>query len=98
MFDIMTMCDMTDYFRLRQEDIDITKTVYKRFLSEYSRAHQLGREEELSFPYWVAIRHFQLQATILEIHGADCIDERFVDYQLWWLDNWTKAADIFFDR
>ena len=32
--------------------------------------------------YWVAIRHFQLQATILEIYGVDCIDEGFIDGQL----------------
>ena len=41
--------------------------------------------------YWVAIRHFQLQATILEIYGVDCIDEGFIDGQLYWLNKWQEA-------
>ena len=78
MFDVMVMCDMTNYFNLQPEDIDETKEVYQKFLSGYSKYHKLSHEEILSFPYWVAIRHFQLQATILEIHGVDCIDEGFI--------------------
>ena len=91
MFDVMVMCDMTDYFNLKQEDIELTKEVYRKFLSGYSEYHKLSREEINSFPYWVAIRHFQLQATILEIHGVDCIDEGFIDGQLYWLNKWQEA-------
>ena len=91
MFDVMVMCDMTDYFNLKQKDIELTKKVYRKFLSGYSDHHTLSREEIRSFLYWVAIRHFQLQATILEIHGADCIDEGFIDGQLYWLNKWQEA-------
>ena len=92
MFDIMTMCDMTDYFSLKPEDIRTAKKVYRQFLSGYTEYHTLSQEEILSFPDWVAIRHFQLQATILEIHGTDCIDERFINWQLQWLENWLDAS------
>ena len=92
MFDIMVMCDMTDYFDLKPEDISTTKEVYRKFLSGYAEYHTLSREEILSFPAWVAIRHFQLQATILEIHGTNCIDERFIDWQLYWLNKWMEAS------
>ena len=95
MFDVMVMCDMTDYFTLKQEDIERTKEVYQRFLPGYSDYHALSREEIQSFPYWVAIRHFQLQATILEIYGIDCIDEGFIDGQLWWLNKWQEATEKF---
>ncbi len=90
MFDVMVMCDMTDYFNLKNEDIKLTKEVYQKFLSGYSGYHELSREEILSFPYWVAIRHFQLQATILEIYGINCIDEGFIDGQLYWLNKWKE--------
>ena len=90
MFDIMVMCDMTNYFDLKENDINLTKGIYQKFLSGYSEYHTLSREEILSFPDWVAIRHFQLQATILEIHGIDCIDEKFIDYQLYWLNKWQE--------
>ena len=95
MFDVMVMCDMTDYFNLKQEDIELTKVVYREFLSGYVGYHKLSREEILSFPYWVAIRHFQLQATILEIYGVDCIDEGFIDGQLYWLNKWQETIPGF---
>ena len=95
MFDVMVMCDMTDYFNLKQEDIEITKEVYQKFISGYSVNRKLSREEILSFPYWIAIRHFQLQATILEIYGIDCIDEGFIDGQLYWLTRWQEAMTEF---
>ena len=97
MFDVMVICDMTDYFNLKPEDIALTKEVYRKFLSGYSGYHALSREEILSFPYWVAIRHFQLQATILEIYGIDCIDEGFIDGQLWWLNKWQESTEEFVD-
>ena len=98
MFDVMVMCDMTDYFNLKQQDIELTGEVYQRFLSGYSDYHKLSREEILSFPYWVAIRHFQLQATILEIYGIDCIDEGFIDGQLYWLNKWLEEVPEFSER
>ena len=67
MFDVMVMCDMTDYFR------------------------SLTAAEKQSFPDWVAIRHFQLQATIVETYGPDCIDTQFIDWQLHWLKSWLEA-------
>ena len=98
MFDIMVMCDMTDYFSFRPEDVETTKEVWRKFLSGYTEYRALSREELLSFPAWVAIRHFQLQATILEIYGADCVDERFIDAQLLWLNRWLEAATDFMAR
>ena len=93
MFDVMVMCDMTNYFNLQQEDIEITRAVYESFISGYTRNYPLSAEEKLSFYDWVAIRHFQLQATILEVHGIDCIDEKFIDYQLYWLNKWMELQE-----
>jgi len=90
MFDNMVLCDMTDYFRLAAEDIDTAMGTYESFLSGYCLHRPLSRDEIRSFPVWVAIRHFQLQATILELYGMDCIDEAFIDRQLDWLHQWTR--------
>lgn len=92
MFDIMVMCDMTDYFNFRSEDLETTKHVWRKFLSGYREYRVMSCEELLSFPAWVAIRHFQLQATILGIYGTDCVDEKFIDSQLLWLNKWLEAA------
>lgn len=95
MFDIAVLCDMTDYFHLKREDIRITEEVYRAFVSGYENCGALSREELLSFPAWVAIRHFQLQATILEIYGIDCVDNGFIDAQLSWLEQWQRATEDF---
>ena len=95
MFDVSVMCDMTDYFRLKEEDVGTALAVYGRFLEGYGRFCALRAEERRSFPDWVALRHFQLQATILEIHGIDCVGEKFIDAQLGWLGDWMKAASRF---
>ncbi len=62
---------------------------------EFSKNFRVDCKEIISFPYWVAIRHFQLQATILEIHGVDCIDEGFIDGQLYWLNKWQEVTEDF---
>ena len=92
MFDVSVMCDMTDYFRLKQKDIDTANAVYRRFVSGYETIRQLRPAEKGSFFDWVAIRHFQLQATILEIYGIDCVDEAFIDRQLAWLTDWRRIT------
>ncbi|MCI9077471.1 MAG: phosphotransferase [Lachnospiraceae bacterium] len=90
MFDVMVMCDMTDYFNLQPADIITTKTVYKNFLAGYTHHINLTEAERESFNDWIVIRHFQLQATIVEMFGIDCIDNDFVDRQLQWIRSWEE--------
>lgn len=92
MFDVAVMCDMTDYFHLQIADIKTTMSVYKDFLAGYSRCINLTEEELATFNDWIAIRHFQLQATIVELFGMDCIDNNFIDRQLQWLEGWEKQS------
>ena len=98
MFDVMVMCDMTNYFNLQEKDIETTRAVYENFISGYTRYHSLSPEEKLSFSDWVAIRHFQLQATILEVHGINCIDEQFIDWQLYWLNKWMELQKKLYEN
>lgn len=94
MFDVMVMCDMTDYFHLTEEGIQITEKTFKSFLEGYQRHIKLLDDEIESFNVWVAIRHFQLQATIVEIYGMDCINDGFIDDQLKWLNSWCSTMGI----
>jgi Ser/Thr protein kinase RdoA (MazF antagonist) len=90
MFDIMVMCDTSDYFEFKPEDFEHSTTIFKRFLSAYGKYISLTEDEIRAFYDLVAIRHFQLQATIVEIFGLDCIDKEFIDKQLNWLISWRK--------
>ncbi|MBR5502806.1 MAG: phosphotransferase [Oscillospiraceae bacterium] len=93
MFDVMVLCDMTNYFSLQEEDIAETKAVYQQLLQGYRRCRELSAQQEKSFYTWVALRHFQLQATIVEIHGDNCISDQFIDAQLEWLYGWLQATE-----
>lgn len=96
MFDIATMCNMTDYFHLQSDDIKTTEKVYQNFLAGYTSKNHLSEAERQTFHDWVAVRHFQLQATIVEIYGLDCIDNHFIDEQLKWLESWCKQSAALF--
>jgi hypothetical protein len=42
----------------------------------------------------IALYHFALQATIIEIFGIDCVENAFFDRQLAWLNQWRKYTNI----
>jgi Ser/Thr protein kinase RdoA (MazF antagonist) len=90
MFDIMVMCDTTNYFDFDSKAIDYTTAIFNRFTEGYTKYILLSKIERKSFYDFIAIRHYQLQATIVEIYGYDCIEEQFIDKQLKWLVDWRK--------
>jgi Ser/Thr protein kinase RdoA (MazF antagonist) len=92
-FDIMVMCDTTDYFNFKQEGYAITKQIFERFLKGYQKYRSLSDKEYAAFYDFIAIRHYQLQATILEIYGLDCVDEVFINQQLEWLRQWRELCE-----
>lgn len=91
-FDLMVLCDTTDYFNFKPEGYETTKKVYERFLEGYNKYRTLSIPEYEAFYDFIAIRHYQLQATILEIYGLDCVDEAFVDQQLG-LKRWRALCE-----
>lgn len=93
MFDIMVMWDTTSYFDFDPKDIDSTTLIFNQFLDGYSKYISLLDSEVKSFYDFIAIRHYQLQATIVEIYGLNCIDVEFIDKQLHWLQNWCNQYD-----
>ncbi|MDR1629948.1 MAG: phosphotransferase [Oscillospiraceae bacterium] len=90
MFDIMVMCDTTNYFEFDPNGIKDTTVTFNQFLEGYLKYISLSELERKSFYDFIAIRHYQLQATILEIFGSNCVDNNFIDKQLCWLQNWRK--------
>lgn len=89
LFDIAVMCDTTDYFNFDKNEFYHTTEVFNQFMKSYSKYNQLNFDIR-QFYEFIALRHFQLQATIVEIYGLDCIDEEFIDKQLDWIKRWRK--------
>jgi hypothetical protein len=41
----------------------------------------------------IAVYHFQVQATVIEINGLDCVDAAFLDRQYDWLCRWREQCE-----
>ena len=91
-YDNMVICDATDYFRFDLNGFDRAARVYGEFLKGYERHHAVTVAERDAFHALIAIRHYQLQATILEMNGLDCVGEAFIDRQLDWLMRWREQC------
>lgn len=92
LFDIAVMCDTTDYFNFDKNEFQHTTNIFNRFISEYSKYNQIDFAINQFYDF-IALRHFQLQATIVEIYGLNCIDERFIDKQLDWIKQWRNMYE-----
>lgn len=89
LFDIAVMCDTTDYFNFDMNEFHHTTDIFNRFMNEYSKYNQIDFSINQFYDF-IALRHFQLQATIVEIYGLNCIDEKFIDKQLDWIKQWRN--------
>ena len=88
MFDLMVMCDTTNYFEFHTKGIEKTTLIFNRFTQGYTKYMPLSQVEKDAFYDFIAVRHYQLQATIVEIFGLDCNDMQFVEKRLQWLYQW----------
>jgi Ser/Thr protein kinase RdoA (MazF antagonist) len=91
-FDMMVMCDTTNYFDFDAAGYDRALRTRDRFLEGYLRVETFSNAQIDSFFDWIAIRHYQLQATIYEIFGMDHVKEAFIDKQLDWLMRWRDQC------
>lgn len=94
MYDPALICNMTDYFTLEEDGYAKSKEVYMRFLPEYMQYNDLSQQDMDAFYDRIALYHFALQATIIEIFGIDCVDNAFLDRQLKWLYKWQEQCAV----
>jgi Ser/Thr protein kinase RdoA (MazF antagonist) len=92
-YDIMILCNSTNYFDFDENGYEKSKITYEAFLKGYTKYCTLSDMELKAFYDLIAIYHYQLQATIIEIYGLDCVDEEFLDKQLHWLMKWREQCE-----
>ena len=92
MYDLVLIANRTDYFQYKEDGYEKTKEVFGRVLSEYQKLRKVNDAEISAFYKMMAMYHFSLQATIVELFGPDCIDEAFIDWQLDWLYCWRDEC------
>lgn len=92
LYDPALICNRTDFFDLEEDGLIKCKEVYERFLAEYLKHNSVSNAETAAFYDLIALYHFALQATIIEIFGLDCVDSAFLDKQLRWLYQWREQC------
>lgn len=92
MYDLVLIGNMTDYFELQADALQKSKEIYARLLTGYLKYRKLTQEEIRAFYRLIALYHFALQATIIEVFGLDCVDSDFFDRQLEWLYRWREQC------
>ena len=92
MYDLALICDMTEYFDFDERNYDRSNKVFSRFVPEYLKYNTLNRVEINAFHNLIAIQHFATQATVMEIFGANCMNDEELDNQLDWLYRWREQC------
>jgi len=92
-YDITVICDMTDYFTLSDQKYSETARMVERFLKGYQEYSRISEEEIRHIYDFIAIRHYEVQATIIENLGLQCVDKDFIDSQFDWLMRWDKLGE-----
>lgn len=92
LYDLALICNRTDYFRYDEKGLSETLDIYKRFLTGYRQEYSISKCDAGSLTDMLALYHFALQATIIEVNGLTCVDHAFLDRQLSWLKQWEQQC------
>lgn len=90
--DIATLCDQTDFNAFSTEAYDRTKDAIKRFCVGYKRELEISDSNLNAAFDFIAIRHYELIATIVACQGIGCISTAFLDQQYDWLMSWKALC------
>jgi Ser/Thr protein kinase RdoA (MazF antagonist) len=93
MYDPVLICNRTHYFDFDESGYRKSKEVFSRFLLGYLKYISLNQTEIDAFYDLLALYHFALQATIIEMYGLNCVDNAFLDKQLDWLYRWWEQCE-----
>lgn len=92
MYDVTLFCNDTHYFDFDNNGYMKSKARLNSFLAGYLHYSPLSKDEISAFYDMIAVYHFQLQATMIEIHGYDFVTFDFFDRQYAWLLRWKEQC------
>lgn len=91
-YDAVLFCNDTNYFEFDCGGYERARVKLDSFLKGYLKHYKLSAKEISAFYDLIAVYHFQLQATIMEMYVYDCVDTEFFDAQYDWLVRWKKQC------
>jgi len=94
--DAATLSDKTNFNRLDDSAYDNTRRMFERFYQGYSRERTLSDREIAAIFDFIAIRHYELNATITEyrlpLRGTSWMSDAVFDEQYEWLMRWREMC------
>lgn len=94
LYDIVLFCNQTNYFKYEEQGYEKSSKILERFLPEYRKHHTISQNEINAFYDLIALYHFTLQATMIELYGIDCVNEGWLNNQLDWLHRWKYQIEL----
>lgn len=90
--DVSTICNQTNFNFFSANDYDKTTKTFNEFYSGYVKETDLSYYEIKAIYHFIAIRHYELIATISEVKGIKDNSIEFLNQQYNWLMNWRNIC------
>jgi Ser/Thr protein kinase RdoA (MazF antagonist) len=91
--DAATLCDGSNFNHFDESAYDQTLRLFERFYGGYSKESAISQVEAAAIFDFIAIRHYELIATITRCQGLDSLSTPFIDEQYDWLMKWKNLCN-----
>lgn len=91
LIDPATLCDASNYFQFNAKAYEQTKRLIERFYNGYSRHASFSDGEFAAMPDFIALRHYDIQPTIMECAGEK-MSADYMSAQHKWLMSWRELC------
>lgn len=95
--DVAVLSDQTNFNKLDESAYDSTRQMFERFYQGYVQQRVLNRAEILAIFSFIAIRHYELIATMvnyrLHVEGRHWLSDALFDQQYEWLMKWHDICN-----
>ncbi len=88
--DAAVICDMSNFNSFNAQAFDQTGRMFEKFCKNYTRKTE-NDEYDAVFSF-IAIRHYELIATITKSKGEKTLSKDFLDQQYHWLTDWRNLC------
>lgn len=91
--DVATLSDCTNFNQLDESTYDSTRRRFEGFYQGYSKRRTLSDIEIAAIFDFIAVRHYEIIATITECQGLNDLSKSFLDEQFEWLMKWRTICN-----
>ena len=95
MFDVASICDQTDFWKVTADDVDSTLRCLDKLNSVYTKVRSLSDEELASVFDCIAIRHYRLHGVRdrAPIRGVSHMTQQWFDNLMKWQRDFRELTD-----